>query len=233
MTAALARPAAFRGFRFPPDLITVAVRWYLRYNLSYRDLEELLAERGVQVDHVTIHRWVRRFTPLFIDAARDHRLPVGRRWHVDETYIRVGGAWRYLYRAIDEHGQVVDVLFSERRDATAAREFFLLARLRTTGLPEEVVTDRAPMYPQVLRDLLPWVTHDMRRHANCRIESDHARLKARLKPMHGLKQDRSAGVIVAGHAFVQNLRRGHYHFGDDVPRLLRCKHAFSRLTRVA
>lgn len=147
MTAPLARPAAFRGLRFPPDLITVAVRSYRRYNLSYRDLEELLVERGVQVDLVTIHRWVRRFTPLFIDAARNRRLPVGRRWHVDETYIRVGGVWRYLYRAIDGHGQVVDVLLSEHRDTGAARSFFLLARSRTTGLPEEVVTDRAPVYP--------------------------------------------------------------------------------------
>jgi len=151
---------------------------------------------------VTIHRWVRRFTALFIEAARDRRLPVGRRWHVDETYVRVGGSWRYLYRAIDERGQVVDVLLSERRDATAAREFFLLARLRTTGLPEEVVTDRAAVYPQVLRDLLPWVTHETGHHANCPIESDHARLKARLRPMHGLKNDQSAEVIVGSALWI-------------------------------
>lgn len=177
-----------------------------------------------------------RFTPLFIDAAGGRRLPVGRRWHVDDTYIRVGGAWRYLYRAIDEHGQVVDVLLSGRRDATAARQFFLLARLRTTGLPDEVATDRAPMYRQVLRDLLPWAIHETRRDAPPRELAPSRAItpgKARLRPMHGLNQHVSAGVIVAGHAFVQNLRRGHYDFGDAGPSLLRCKHAFSRLARVA
>ena len=89
---------SFAGFRFPPDVVLLAVRWYLRYGLSYRDVEELLAERGVEVDHVTIYRWVQRFTPLLIEAARPCRHSVGDRWFVDETYIRVGGVWRYVYR---------------------------------------------------------------------------------------------------------------------------------------
>jgi len=86
--------SAFAGFRFPPEVITVAVRWYLRYGLSYRDLEELLAERGIEVDHVSVFRWVQRFTPLFADAARHCRLAAGDRWWVDETYIKVGGRWK-------------------------------------------------------------------------------------------------------------------------------------------
>ena len=102
-------------------MITVAVRWYLRYGLSYRDLEELLAERGVEVDHVTVYRWVQRFTPLFADAARPLRHAPGTRWFVDETYIKVAGRWRYLYRAVDQYGQVIDVLLSEQRDTAAAR----------------------------------------------------------------------------------------------------------------
>ncbi len=116
--------SAFAGFRFPPDVIIVAVRWYLRFGLSYRDVEELLAERGVEVDHVTIYRWVQRFTPLLADAARPCRHLVGARWQVDETYVRVAGQWRYVYRAIDQFGQVVDVFVSARRDAGAARRFF-------------------------------------------------------------------------------------------------------------
>jgi DDE domain len=94
--------SAFAGFRFPPEAITVAVRWYLRYGLSYRDVEELLAERGIEVDHVTVHRWVQRFTPLFADAARPLRHACGNRWFVDETYGKVAGRWRYLYRAVDQ-----------------------------------------------------------------------------------------------------------------------------------
>ena len=106
--------SAFAGFRFPAEVITVAVRWYLRYGLSYRDVEELLAERGVEVDHVTVYRWVQRFTPLFADAARFARHAPGDRWFVDETYVKVGGVWRYVYRAVDQHGQVIDVLVSKR-----------------------------------------------------------------------------------------------------------------------
>ena len=97
--------SAFTGYQFPPEVIMLAVRWYLRYGLSYRDVEELLAERGIEVDHVTIHRWVQHFTPLLIDAARPCRRTVGGRWFVDETYVKVAGTWRYVYRAVDQWGQ--------------------------------------------------------------------------------------------------------------------------------
>jgi transposase, IS6 family len=100
-------------------VILVAVRWYLRYALSYRDVEELLAERSIIVDHVTIYRWVQRFTPLLIDAARPCWHAAGDRWFVDETYVKVAGRWVYLYRAIDQYGQVIDVLESEQRDLAA------------------------------------------------------------------------------------------------------------------
>jgi transposase, IS6 family len=134
------------GYRFPREVITVAVRWYLRYGLSYRDVEELLAERGVTVDHVTVYRWVQTFTPEFVDAARPARRATGDRWFVDETYVNVAGRWTYLYRAIDQHGQVIDVLVSERRNAHAARAFFGRA-LTHRPSPVEVPTDRAPAYP--------------------------------------------------------------------------------------
>ncbi len=116
----MVRPVAgaFAGFRFPPEVILLAVRWYLRFGLSYRDLEELLAERGIEVDHVTLYRWVQRFTPLIIDAARPCRHAVGGRWFVDETYVKVAGTWRYVYRAVDQYGQVIDVYVSIKRDMT-------------------------------------------------------------------------------------------------------------------
>jgi IS6 family transposase len=123
----------FSGFRFPREVIAVAVRWYLRYGLSYRDVEELLAERGVTVDHVSVYRWVQRFTPEFNEAARPARRAPGNRWFVDETYVKISGRWTYLYRAVDQHGQVIDVLLSEHRDIAAARGFFAQALGAGTG----------------------------------------------------------------------------------------------------
>ena len=202
--------SAFAGFRFPPDVIVVAVRWYLRFGLSYRDVEELLMERGIEVDHVTVYRWVQRFAPLLAEAARPCRHAVGDRWSVDETYVRVSGRWRYVYRAIDQSGQVIDVFVSSRRDTMAARRFFERAIGTTRVTPVEVVTDQAATYPIVLEELLPAPWHRTEQYANNRVEADHGRLKARLRPMRGLKQDRSARVIIGGHAFVQNVRRGHY-----------------------
>jgi transposase-like protein len=202
--------SAFAGFRFPPDVIVLTVRWYLRYTLSYRDVEELLAERGIEVDHVTVYRWVQRFTLLLAEAARPCRHRAGDRWFVDETYVRVAGRWRFVYRAVDQFGQVIDVFVSPRRDARAARRFFERAIDTTKVAPVEVVTDRAATYPIVLEDLLPAAWHRTDRYANNGVECDHGRLKSRLRPMRGLKQDHNARVIVVGHAFVQNVRRGHY-----------------------
>ena len=113
--------SAFRGFRFPPEAIVLAVRWYLRFGLSYRDVEEFLFERGIEVDHVTVYRWVQRFTPLLADAARPCRHAVGDCWFVDETYVKVAGRWRCVYRAVDQHGQIIDVYVSRNRDIRAAR----------------------------------------------------------------------------------------------------------------
>jgi transposase-like protein len=221
--------SAFAGFRFPPELIVVAVRWYLRFNLSYRDVEELLVERGIEVDHVTVFRWVQRFTPLLADAARFTRHAPGGRWYVDETYVKVNGSWRYVYRAIDQYGQVIDVLVSPSRDAAAVRRFFRRALGTLKVTPSEVVTDAAAVYPAVLDDLIPSAWHHVERYANNPIEADHGRLKHRLRGMRGLRTDRTAQVIIAGHALVQNLRRGHYELGLDAPPALRVAAAFTEL----
>ncbi|WP_426514872.1 IS6 family transposase [Dactylosporangium sp. McL0621] len=223
--------SAFAGFRFPPEVIVVAVRWYLRYNLSYRDVEELLVERGVEVDHVTVYRWVQRFTPLLADAARFGRHAPGDRWHVDETYVKVNGVWRYVYRAVDQHGQVIDVLVSARRDADAARRFFRRALSTLKITLSEVVTDAAAVYPAVLDELIPSAWHHVEQYANNPIEADHSQLRQRLRPMRGLRTDTTARVIIAGHAFMQNLRRGHYEFAVDAPPTTRVAIAFSELAQ--
>jgi transposase, IS6 family len=221
--------SGFAGFRFPPEVIMVAVRWYLRYGLSYRDVEELLAERGVEIDHVTVFRWVQRFTPLLIDAARPCRHAPGDRWFADETYLKVAGQWRYVYRAIDQFGQVIDVLVSQKRDMAATRRFFTRA-LEHGPSPTEVITDKAAVYPPVLDEIVPGAWHHTEPYANNRIESDHGRLKSRLRPMRGLKQLRCAQVISAGHAFIQNIRRGHYELGAEEIVNLRVLAAFGELT---
>jgi IS6 family transposase len=228
LVTSLRAVSVFAGFRFPPEVISLAVRWYLRYGLSYRDVEELLAERGVTVDHVTVYRWVQRFTPEFIEAARPCRHVPGDRWFVDETYLKVAGRWTYLYRAVDQRGQVIDVLLSARRDLAAARRFFTRA-LRAGAVPVEVTTDRAPVYPRVLDELAPSALHTVERYANNPVEADHGRLKARLRLMRGLKRHRSARVLAAGHAFVQNLRRGHYDIATEAPARHRLRIAFDEL----
>jgi transposase-like protein len=222
--------SAFTGFRFPPEVIILAVRWYLRYGLSYRDLEELLAERGVEVDHVTLFRWVHRFTPLLVDAARPCRHAVSGRWFVDETYVKVSGVWRYVYRAVDDQGQVIDVYVSARRDITAARRFFTAA-ITAHGTPAEVVTDLAQALETVIEEQMPDAFHNTERYANNRVECDHGRLKARLRPMRGLKTDRTARVVIAGHAFMQNVRRGHYELGIEANPRLRVAEAFTELSQ--
>ena len=223
--------AAFAGFRFQPEVILLSVRWYLRFGLSYRDLEELLAERGIEVDHVTLYRWVQRFTPLLVDAARPCRHSVGDRWFVDETYVKVAGTWRYVYRAVDQFGQVIDVYVSTRRDTAAATRFFAKA-ISTHGDPVEITTDKAQALARAIDEVAPGAFHNTEQYANNRIECDHGRLKARLRPMRGLKRDRTAAVIICGHAFMQNLRRGHYELGRDALPGLTVAAAFDELARV-
>ena len=206
----------------------LAVRWYLRFGLSYRDLEELLAERGVDVDHVTLFRWVQRFTPILIDVADPCRHHVSDRWFVDETYVKAAGVWRYVYRAIDDHGQVIDVFVSKRRDTVAARRFFT-AMIRDHGQPSEVVTDRAAALAKAIGELAPDALHNTVQYANNRVEADHGRLKARLRPMRGLKRDRTASTVIKGHAFIQNVRRGHYELGLETTPARRIEVAFDEL----
>jgi transposase-like protein len=219
----------FAGFRFPADVIVLAVRWYLRFSLSYRDVEELLTERGIQAGHVTIYRWVQRFSPLLAEAARPCRHAVGDRWWGRRDLCEGRRPVALCVPAIDQFGQVIDVFVSPRRDVRAARRFFERAIGTTRIRPIEVVTDQAPTYPVVLDELLPAAWHRTDRYANNRVEADHGSLKARLRAMRGLKRDRSARVIIAGHAFVQNVRRGHYELAAEEPTNRRVAAAFHEL----
>src|SRR5215213_3680108 len=207
--------STFAGFRFPSDVIVLAVRWYLRFGLSYRDLEELLTERGVEVDHVTVYRWVLRFTPLMAEAARPCRHRVGDRWQVDETYVKVAGQWRYVYRAIDQFAQIIDVFVSSR-----ARHQGSPSLLRTGDRYDE---DRAGRGHHRSGAGVPGraggpAAGGPAPHRPVRQQPDRVRpreAEGTAAPDARPQQDRSARVIIAGHAFVQKLRRGHYELAVD------------------
>ena len=174
---------------------------------------------------------MQRFTPILIDAARPCRHSVGDRWFVDETYVKVAGIWRYVYRAVDQHGQVIDMYVSKRRNIPAATRFFegaLVAHER----PREVTTDLAAPLLIVIDELIPDAVHDTAQYANNRVECDHGRLKARLRPIRGLRTHRTASVVITGHAFIQNLRRGHYELGAEARHEhLRLATAFDELAK--
>jgi transposase-like protein len=144
--------------------------------------------------------------------------------------VKVAGRWRYVFRAIDQLGQVIDVFVSAQRDRRAARRFFEHAIGTTKARPMEVVTDLAPVYPATLEERLPAAWHRTDRYGNNRLEADHGKLKARLRPMRGLKQDRCARVVIAGHGLVQNLRRGHYELAVEEPVARRLAVAFDELS---
>jgi transposase, IS6 family len=205
----------FRGFRFPAEVILWAVRWYLQFPISYRDLERMLADRGVAVDHVTLFRWVQRFAPELEQRTRRHLRPCRGPWHVDETYVRVGGQWRYLYRAVDGTGQTIDFLLSATRDKQAARRFFRKALGRAnTRQPRTIVTDRLKSYPGALRalkragELGRFTRHRRGRWLNNLVEQDHRRIKRRTRPMLGFKRFRTARRTLAGVEAMAMLAKG-------------------------
>ena len=210
-------------------MIVLAVRWYLRFGLSYRDLEELLTERGVEVDHVTVYRWVLRFTPLMAEAARPCRHRVGDRWQVDETYVKVAGQWRDVYRAIDQFAQIIDVFVSSRRDTKAAHRFFERAIGTTKIAPAGGHHRSGAGVPG--RAGGP-AAGGPAPHRPVRQQPDRVRpreAESTAAPDARPQTGPSARVIIAGHAFVQNLRRGHYELAVDESAGRRLAVAFDEL----
>lgn len=175
---------------------------------------------------------MQRFLPLFLEAARAHRVSVGEKWQVDETYCRLNGRWAYCYRAIDQNGQIVDAYFSKRRNAAAAQTFFERAIAGTGAMPERIVTDKARCYPPAIRAVLPGTEHQCSKYLNNGLERDHSHLKQRLRPMRGFKNPASADTVVRGHAFVQNLRNGFSTLTVTVERRLRLLAAWPQLARL-
>lgn len=210
----------FKGRHFDRSVILLCVRWYLAYNLSLRNLEEMMAERGISVDHATVHRWTVHYAPLLLEQFNRRKRAVTGKWHVDETYIKIRGQWRYLYRAIDSNGDTVEFWFSERRNLTAAKRFLTRA-LKRHGRPERIAIDGSETNREVIlsydttnrlqdrsrRKLKPiWIRQS--RYLNNRIEQDHRAVKRRVRPMLGFESMASARAILGGIEMVHMMRQG-------------------------
>ena len=157
---------------------------------------------------------------------------MGSDWFVDETYLKVSGSWRFVYRAVDQHGQVIDVFVFKKRDLKAATIFFT-STITAHGQPGQITTDRAHTLVRAVRELLPAALHDTTQDANNRVEGGRGRLKARLRPMRGIKRDRTTSIAIRGRAFIQNVRRGHYELGVDAHPGLTLATAVDKLALVA
>lgn len=205
----------FKGVHYPKSVILHAVFFYLRYAVSYRDLEEILAERGVTVDHATLNRWVVKFAPQIADSAQARKRSTATSWRMDETYIKVKGRWTYLYRAVDRDGKTLDFMLSERRDLATARRFFRRA-IGSNGLPERVVIDKSGANLAGLQaiNLILKFTGNGRmieirqvKYLNNILEQDHRFIKRITRPMMGFKAFHSAAATIAGIEAVHMIRK--------------------------
>ncbi|WP_010303112.1 IS6 family transposase [Candidatus Odyssella thessalonicensis] len=190
--------------RFSGLIILQCMRWYLRYPLSYRNLKEMMEERGVDVDHTTIYRWVQRYAPEFEKRLRWYAKPLGFSWKVDETYIKIKGHWKYLYRAITSSGETIDFMLSHKRDTKSAIKFFKRALKQCHEHPCKINTDQNPAYAKAIEkikkegSLSQDVSHTQVKYSNNRIESDHSRLKRRLRPMLSFQSFHTANRTIKG-----------------------------------
>ena len=191
---------SFKGAHFPQEIILMGVRWYLAYPLSYRHVEELMEERGVPVDHATIQRWVVKYSPQLEEAFHRRKRPVWVSWRMDETYIKVKGEWRYLYRAVDKQGQTIDFLLTEQRDEQAAKRFLTKA-IRRHGVPEKITIDGSAANEAAIKSYNEEhgtvIAIRKIKYLNNIVEQDHRGVKRVTRPMLGFKAfDAAQGTLV-------------------------------------
>jgi putative transposase len=221
---------SFKWRDFQKELILLVVRWYLAYSLSYRDLEEMMLERNIKVDHTTINRWVIHYAPLLENEFRkNYKRPVGVSWRMDETYIKVKGVWHYLYRAVDKEGDTIDFMLSKKRDEAAARNFFEKA-IGSNGLPEKVTIDKsgankggidAINLQLALITLLGCTLMQIHirqiKYLNNIVEQDHRGIKRIVNPMMGFKSFNSAQATIAGIELYRMLKKGQHINAKNSP----------------
>ncbi|MBD1849141.1 IS6 family transposase [Cyanobacteria bacterium FACHB-502] len=205
----------FKWRHFLPEIILLNVRWYCRYALSYRDLEEIMQERGVEVDHSTINRWVLKYSPELDKRIRSHLKLTNDSWRVDETYIKVKGAWKYLYRAVDSQGNTLDFMLSAKRNGKAAARFFRkVLQGQHTQAPRVITVDTNAAYPVAMEVLKGDETIDQEtelrqsKYLNNVIEQDHRNIKRIVKPMMGFKTFNSTRRTLSGIEAMNMIKKG-------------------------
>jgi putative transposase len=200
-----------KGMRFPLEVILVCTWWYAAYPLSCRQLEEMMQQRGVLVDHSTINRWAIRFLPLLEKVFRRFKRSVGSSWRMDETYVRIGGVWKYLYRAVDKQGNTVDFLLTAKRDKAAAR-CFLGKAMRDNGVPDKVAMDKSGANKAAIDDINAEldnrIVFRLVKYLNNIVEQDHRAIKRRTRPMLNFQSFRSASNVLAGIELMHMIRKG-------------------------
>ena len=214
---------SFKGRQFKKTIILMSVRWYVAYALSYRNIEELMAERGVLVDHSTINRWVINYSPkLEAEFTSHYKRNVGSSWRMDETYIKIKGQWNYLYRAVDKSGATIDFMLSKNRDKKAAKRFFSKA-ISSSEKPEKVTIDKSGSNNAALisinKDLDENAKIEIRqiKYLNNIVEQDHRFIKRITKPMMGFKAFHSASAILIGIELHHMLHKGQYNNARNMP----------------
>ena len=208
---------AFKGRHFVPDIILLCMRWYCRYALSYRDLEEMMAERHLSVDHTTIYRWVQHYAPELDRRVQWCKPLQTKTWYVDETYVKVRGEWMYLYRAIGDGGETLDFYLSQTRTTKAAKQFLSKALNRSPHhRPSVISTDKNRAYNEAIASLRkegrlpPTCQHRQVKFLNNRLESDHGKLKQRIRPVRGFKSRKTAHNAIRGFEVMRMFRKGQF-----------------------
>ena len=201
----------FKGSHFEREVILWGMRWYVAYPISYRQLEEMMQERGVEVDHSTLNRWVVKYVPLLDEQFRERKRPVGSSWRMDETYVRIKGVWKYLYRAVDKAGATVDFLLTAKRDRQAALRFLRKA-IGQNGTPKKITIDKSGSNTAAIesynKDHKAGIEIRQVKYLNNIVEQDHRAVKRLARPMLGFKSFRSAQVTLTGIELMHMIRKG-------------------------
>ena len=212
------QPADFKWRHFHGEVIMLCVRWYCKYGVSYRDLEEMMTERGLTIDHTTVYRWVQHYAPELKKRLDWHKQRYARRWHMDETYIKVKGEWKYLYRAIDELGNTIDFYLSHQCNAIAAKRFLKkLINNNPTCDVSVINTDKNPTYNQAIKELKqegilsPHVNHLQIKYRNNRLEADHGKLKRLINPARGFQSMKTAYATIKGFEVMRMFKKGQFN----------------------